>query len=67
LFPFIDDARAKKVAYLNNRGVGVLLLDKRNGLIPKIKPLLTRLRCFDIFISEYNLEQMLVTSGESEG
>jgi predicted nucleic acid-binding protein len=67
----IDDARAKKVAYLNNLEVmgslGVLLLAKKNGLIPKIKPLLTRLRCSDIFISEHLLVQMLVMAGESEG
>ena len=40
----IDDARAKKVAYLNNLEVmgslGVLLLAKKQGLIVAIKPLL---------------------------
>ncbi|HEY5140544.1 MAG TPA: DUF3368 domain-containing protein [Methylococcales bacterium] len=65
----IDDARAKKVAYLNNLEVmgsmGVLLLAKKKGLIVTIKPLLTRLRCSDIFISEYLLDQMLVMAGKS--
>lgn len=67
----IDDARAKKVAYLNNLEVmgslGVLLLAKKEGLIATIKPALTQLRCSDIFVSEHLLEQMLVMAGESEG
>jgi uncharacterized protein len=67
----IDDSRAKKVAYLNNREVmgslGVLLLAKKKGLITTIKPSLTLLRCSDIFISEHLLDQMLVMAGESEG
>jgi len=67
----IDDARAKKVAYLNNLEVmgslGVLLLAKKKGLIATIKPSLTLLRCSDIFVSEHLLEQMLVIAGESEG
>lgn len=67
----IDDARAKKVAYLNNLEVmgslGILLLAKNKGLISTIKPLLIRLRCSDIFVSEYLLDQMLVMAGESEG
>lgn len=66
----IDDARAKKVAYLNNLEVmgslGVLLLAKKNGLIATIEPLLTRLRCSDIFVSEYLLDQMLMLAGESK-
>jgi len=67
----IDDARAKKVAYLNNLEVmgslGVLLLAKKKGLIVAIKPPLTLLRCSDIFVSAHLLEQMLVMAGESEG
>ncbi len=67
----IDDARAKKVAYLNNLEVmgslGVLLLAKKKGLIVAIKPSLTLLRCSDIFVSAHLLEQMLVMAGESEG
>lgn len=67
----IDDARAKKVAYLNNLEVmgslGILLLAKKNGLIPTIKPFLTRLRCSDIFVSKHLLDQMLVMAGETEG
>lgn len=65
----MDDARAKKVAYLNNLEVmgslGVLLLAKKKGLIVAIKPLLTLLRCSDIFISDHLLDQMLVIAGES--
>ena len=65
----IDDARAKNVAYLNNLEVmgslGVLLLAKKKGLIVAIKPLLTLLRCSDIFISDHLLDQMLVIAGES--
>ena len=67
----IDDARAKKVAYLNNLEVmgslGVLLLAKKKGLITTVKPLLTLLRCSDIFVSEHLLDQVLVMAGESEG
>lgn len=64
----IDDARAKKVAYLNNIEVmgslGVLLLAKKEGLIVAIKPLLTKLRCSDIFISNNLLDQILMVAGE---
>ena len=63
----IDDARAKKVAYLNNVEVmgslGVLLLAKNKGLIPVLKPLIGRLRCSDIFISDQLLSQILALSG----
>ena len=65
----IDDARAKKVAYLNNLEVmgsmGVLLLAKKKGLITTIKPLLGRLRCSDVFVSDYLLDQILGMAGES--
>ena len=58
------------MAYLNNLEVmgslGVLLLAKKKGLIATIKPLLTRLRCSDIFVSEHLLDQMLVMAGELE-
>jgi len=64
----IDDARAKKVAYLNNLEVmgslGVLLLAKQKGLVVSIKPLLTRLRCSDIFISDQLLDQLLIMANE---
>ncbi|MDP2903702.1 MAG: DUF3368 domain-containing protein [Methylovulum sp.] len=64
----IDDARAKKVAYLNNLEVmgslGVLLLAKQKGLVVSIKPLLTRLRCSEIFISDQLLDQLLVMANE---
>ncbi len=65
----IDDARAKKVAYLNNLEVmgsmGVLLLAKKKGLIVSIKPLLSRLRCSDIFVSDHFLDQILAMAGEA--
>ncbi len=65
----IDDARAKKVAYLNNLEVmgslGVLLLAKKTGLIAAIKPSLIRLRYSDIFVSEHLLDQILMMAGES--
>lgn len=64
----IDDARAKKVAYLNNLEVmgslGVLLLAKKQGLIVTVEPLLKRLRYSDIFFSDQLLDQLLVMAGE---
>ena len=65
----IDDARARKVAYLNNLEVmgslGVLLLAKQKGLITLIKPYINRLRSSDIFISESLLEKILAIANES--
>ncbi|RIZ71045.1 MAG: DUF3368 domain-containing protein [Methylococcales bacterium] len=65
----IDDARAKKVAYLNNLEVmgslGVLLLAKKEGVISEIKPLLNLLRYSDIFVSEHILDQVLLMAGEA--
>jgi uncharacterized protein len=64
----IDDARAKKVAYLNNLEVmgslGVLLLAKKQGLIETVEPLLKRLRYSDIFFSDQLLDQLLLMAGE---
>ena len=52
----IDDARAKKTAYINNVEVmgslGVLLLAKQRGLIATIRPLLDKLGDSDIFVSD---------------
>ncbi|NOQ35881.1 MAG: DUF3368 domain-containing protein [Methylococcaceae bacterium] len=66
----IDDARAKKVAYVNNLEVmgslGVLLLAKQQGLIESIHPLLKRLKYSDVFISHSLLEQVLAMAGENE-
>jgi hypothetical protein len=66
----IDDARAKKVAYINNVEVmgslGVLLLAKQHGLITSVQPLLDKLSNSDIFISDYLLEQILIMAGESD-
>lgn len=64
----IDDARAKKVAYVNNLEVmgslGVLLLAKRQGLIVTVKPALALLRGSDIFISQQLLNQVLTMANE---
>jgi predicted nucleic acid-binding protein len=64
----IDDARAKKVAYINNLEVmgslGVLLLAKNTGRIESIKPAITSLRCSSIFIREQLLDQILTLAGE---
>jgi uncharacterized protein len=65
----VDDAHAKKVAYLNNLEVmgslGELLLAKKQGLVDLIQPLLNRLRNSDIFVSDQLLDQVLVMAGES--
>ncbi len=65
----IDDAKARKVAYLNNLEVmgclGVLLLAKQKGLITAIKPSINRLSNSDIFISESLLEKILILANES--
>lgn len=64
----IDDARAKKTAYINNVEVmgslGVLLLAKQRGLIAIIRPLLDKLSDSDIFVSDNLLERILVLAGE---
>lgn len=64
----IDDAAARKVAYINNLEVmgslGVLLLAKQNGLIPLVRPFVDRLRSSDIFISENLLQKLLVIANE---
>lgn len=64
----IDDAAARKVAYINNLEVmgslGVLLLAKQNGLIPLLRPFVDRLRSSDIFISENLLQKLLVIADE---
>ena len=64
----IDDARAKKVAYINNVEVmgslGVLLLAKQQGLLTVLSPLLDRLRDSDIFISDDLLERILMMANE---
>lgn len=64
----IDDARARKVAYLNNLEVmgslGVLLLAKQKGVLTAITPKVNRLRNSDIFISEHLLEKLLDVANE---
>jgi len=65
----IDDARAKKTAYINNVEVmgslGVLLLAKQQQLIVTIRPLLDKLSDSDIFVSDDLLERILVLASES--
>jgi hypothetical protein len=65
----IDDARAKKTAYINNVEVmgslGVLLLAKQRGLIATIRPLLDKLSDSDIFVGDNLLERILVLAGET--
>jgi predicted nucleic acid-binding protein len=65
----IDDARAKKTAYINNVEVmgslGVLLLAKQRGLIATIRPMLDKLSDSDIFVSDNLLERILVLAGET--
>lgn len=65
----IDDARAKKTAYINNVEVmgslGVLLLAKQRGLIATIRPLLDELSDSDVFVSDNLLERILLLAGET--
>ncbi|WP_157844938.1 DUF3368 domain-containing protein [Methylocucumis oryzae] len=44
--------------------LGVLLLAKQKGLVVSIKPLLTRLRCSEVFISDKLLDQLLAMVNE---
>ena len=64
----IDDARAKKVAYLNGMEVmgslGVLLMAKRKKLLPKIKPLLELLSLSDVYFGDSILKKVQVLAGE---
>ena len=64
----VDDARAKKVAYLNGLevigSVGVLLLAKRRGLISQLKPFLDILATSDIYLSESSIRTVLKNVGE---
>jgi uncharacterized protein len=64
----IDDAKAKKVAYLNGMEVmgslGVLLMAKRHKLLPKIKPLLDLLSVSDIYFGDSILKKVQKLAGE---
>jgi predicted nucleic acid-binding protein len=64
----IDDARVKKVAYLNGvevmDSVGVLLLAKRRGYLSHIKPLLDILAASDIHLSDTVIQKALTLAGE---
>jgi predicted nucleic acid-binding protein len=64
----IDDARAKKAAYINNVEVmgslGVLLLAKQQDLLTELTPLLNKLRNSDIFISDDLIERILIMANE---
>lgn len=64
----IDDARAKKTAYANGLevmgSVGVLLLAKQQGLINKIRPMLSLLAVSDIHLGADIIEKALKLAGE---
>ncbi len=64
----VDDARAKKAAYLNGLevmgSVGVLLLAKQRGLIPQVKPLLEILAVSGIYLSEAIIKKALGLADE---
>jgi hypothetical protein len=65
----IDDARARKIACLNQipiiGSLGILLLAKERVLIQDISPLIEVLRQSDLFISEELLIRTLELAGES--
>jgi predicted nucleic acid-binding protein len=64
----IDDARAKKVAYLNGLeimgSIGILVLAKQQGLISQIEPLLEILAASDIYLSNAVIQKALELAGE---
>ena len=64
----IDDARAKRIAYLNGLEVmgsmGVLLLAKRKGLIKHIRSLLEILENTDIHLSHAVVQKVLNLANE---
>jgi len=65
----IDDAKAKKVAYANGIEVmgslGVLLMAKKNGLIPQIAPLLKLLIASDVYFGEKIIDKVLTLAEET--
>jgi hypothetical protein len=66
----IDDKRARKVAKMNNITIigsqGILLLAKKEGLIPKVKPFLDKLSTSEIYIHERLISKTLRLANENE-
>jgi len=66
----IDDAKAKKVALLNQIKVigslGILLLAKQQNLLDELKPLLESINQSDIYISKRLVTKVLILAGEIE-
>ncbi len=66
----IDDAKAKKVALLNQIKVigslGILLLAKQQNLLDELKPLLESINHSDIYISNRLVTKVLILAGEIE-
>ncbi len=64
----IDDAKAKKIAYLNGLEVmgsmGILLMAKQHGLISEISPLLKLLSVSDIYFGDSILQKVRELAGE---
>lgn len=65
----VDDQRARKTASdfgLRVSGsLGVLLMAKKRGLLPAIRPSLDRLRASDIHLSDELFREVLAMAGES--
>jgi predicted nucleic acid-binding protein len=65
----IDDARARRVAHVNQirvvGSVGVLILAKERGVLPLVRPSLEMIRRGGIHIGESLLQEALKLAGES--
>ena len=65
----IDDRRARRVAQINRveviGSIGVLLLAKRAGLVPAVRPLLGAIEAAGIYLSERVLTEALRLADES--
>jgi len=64
----VDEDRARKVARLNRipivGSLGVLLLGKRKGAIPTVRPAVDKLRKSDLFMGEALLRKTLALASE---
>ena len=64
----IDDAKARKVASLNQIDIigslGILLRAKQENLLTSLKPHLERLTASELYISEFLIEKTLHLAGE---
>lgn len=65
----IDDKRGRKVAKMNNISIvgslGVLLVAKEKGFINEISPLLQKIECSDIHLSQQLIITVLDLAGET--